>query len=114
MQPSEFGGTSSKNGTGTGGSGSSSFRRGFSKISTSLGIGRRPKLFSRSNSSKLTLQTVDPDASFGFSEDGVIVDTPDGDDAISRPYNVKVRTLFAFVSFACLFFPKHDMHVDEG
>lgn len=100
-QPSEFGGMSSKSGAGTWAGGSrsgSSLRKGFSKISTSLGIGKRSGLFSRSNSSKFTLPTVDPDESFGFSEDGVLVDTPEGDDGISRPYNVKVRTKFIIVS----------------
>lgn len=64
----------------------SSFKKGFAKLS----FGKRPKFFSRSNTSKSTL--LSPDVS--ISEDGVFVEEPsiDGDAGISKPWNVQVRS----------------------
>ncbi|KAL5498298.1 hypothetical protein ACEPAH_2439 [Sanghuangporus vaninii] len=67
-----------------------SFRRGISKLSSSLG--KKSRLFLRANSSRTTL-SVD---STRVSQDGIASDS-DGDGLISWPQNVK-----------------HDLHVDEG
>ena len=58
----------------------SSFRRGFSKISSSFG--RKPKLFMRSNASRATFDS----AIIGGTEDGL-----EEDMSVSKPYNVQVN-----------------------
>ena len=69
----------------------SAFRKGFSKLSTSLG--KRPKLFMNRNASRSTLSPMETSIS-SISEDGVLVDVPDGDDGISTPFNVQVWIIF--------------------
>ncbi|KAL5478822.1 hypothetical protein ACEPAI_2099 [Sanghuangporus weigelae] len=67
-----------------------SFRRGLSKLSSSLG--KKSRLFLRANSSRTTLSVDSKRA----SQDGIGSDS-DGDGSISWPQNVK-----------------HDLHIDEG
>ncbi|KAL5520452.1 hypothetical protein ACEPAG_9676 [Sanghuangporus baumii] len=67
-----------------------SFRRGLSKLSSSLG--KKSRMFLRANSSRTTLSAD----STRVSQEGIASDS-DGDGSISWPQNVK-----------------HDLHIDEG